>query len=141
MLFKPGYSFRHLANKLERDFSTKPSKRSADWHGKTIPVKKFNESQKQEYARNLSSTPTSLRFAYTPKDCEWKYVPRMLFALHQEKARLSAQGIFNSALKIDHVGGKECGLARNFSETILNEKDCNCARLDLHSEYMHGSRI
>jgi hypothetical protein len=119
LIFKNGYRYEGLTNKFERDYSTMSSRRRSDWNGKTIRLEKFKGSQ-QEYARHLSSLTISLRFAYSPKDCEWKYVPRILFALGQEEKRLSAQKIVNGLLEIDDVGEQsQCGSARKFFEEYL----------------------
>ncbi|OGB22594.1 MAG: hypothetical protein A3I66_09935 [Burkholderiales bacterium RIFCSPLOWO2_02_FULL_57_36] len=114
LIFKSGYEFGGFTNKWDREYATMSPRRRSEWHGKTMRLKKFKGSQ-QEYASHLSFLTTSLSFAYSPKDCEWKYVPRMLIALDREKKQLSAQGIFNSLSKIDHVGGQQkCGSAREF---------------------------
>ncbi|OGB22592.1 MAG: hypothetical protein A3I66_09925 [Burkholderiales bacterium RIFCSPLOWO2_02_FULL_57_36] len=119
LIFKSGYEFGGFTNKLERDYSTMSSRRRSEWHGKTMRLKKFKGSQ-QEYARHLSSLTISLRFAYSPKDCEWKYVPQILVALDQEEKRLSAQKIVNGLLEIDDVGQQnQCGSARKFFEGYL----------------------
>ena len=121
LLFKSGYKYQRIANELTSAVlnDAGPSLRRSQWNGKTIKMEKFGGTQK-EYADHLSFLKTSLGFAYNGQDCEWKLIPRMLLAQHNEMLRLEEKKIYNTLQSVENVSGqKKCGSAQEFFRGYL----------------------
>jgi hypothetical protein len=93
LLFKSGYKYLGLANRLTVKINLSPL-RCSDWHGQTIKLKKF-EGSLEEYAKHLDFLDDYLEFAFRHDDCSWKHIPRMLVAMHLEKMRFKEKGVPN----------------------------------------------
>jgi len=122
LLFKSGYKYLGLANRLTEKPNPSPLRRS-DWNGQTIKLKKF-EGSLEEYAKHLGHLNTSLSFATGGwvKDCEWKQIPRMLAAMHLEKMRFKEKGISNHIYlaPIDTMPNQtQCGSAQEFFRSYI----------------------
>jgi hypothetical protein len=121
VLFKQGYSYKDLANKLERDHSTKSSKRSSDWHGKTVKLKviKGTTEQVTNYSRLnhvLDRIATS-----SGGECSWKNIPRTIAKLAQQDSQFKSKGIggFSSLPQSlisneEYFSKKGCGSVASF---------------------------
>lgn len=102
LLFKSGYEYRGLENKLNnkslRGDLDNPLR--SDWNGKTIRLERF-KGQGEEYARHLGSL--SLSWAYTGNECEWKRIHRMVLASHEQAMVFKKQGIVTSLYTIENL--------------------------------------
>ena len=125
LLFKSGYEYRGLENKLNnkslRGDLDNPLR--SDWNGKTIKLDRFKEGLR-EYENHLAFLRTSLSFAYDGDTCEWKQVPRMIVSQHKENLRFKAAGIIDplgdSVLSVNAVRNqKHCGQAQEFFREYL----------------------
>lgn len=103
LLFKPDYEPERLYNKHGR--IDRSPLRHSDWHGKTIPLKKFIGPLK-DYASRVGSLDDDLDFAFRYDDCTWKQIPRMLIALDQEETRL-LRAADKKYEAVEHVGIKD----------------------------------
>lgn len=92
LVFKPGYRFRELRNTLVSDYNTSWI-RNSDWDGKTIELKKFEETI-EAYENQFESFNDNLEHiaAENPEECGWKQIPSTIRAMYQERMRLIALG-------------------------------------------------
>ena len=123
LLFKSGFKYQRVANEMttEKLKNAGPSLRRSEWNGKTIKMETFKGAL-DEYADLLSRLTTSLGFAYNGKNCEWRLLPRMIAAQHEEKQRLKEHRLFGalSMYSVENLGGQEkCGLAIDFFRDYL----------------------
>jgi hypothetical protein len=90
LLFKSGYTFKHISNEVTERPDPSPVRRS-EWNRKTIRLKKFIGSL-EKYADHVGRFDSSdLAFAFRFHDCSWKQIPRMLVAMDQENQRFKKQ--------------------------------------------------
>ncbi len=137
LLFKPGYEYRRLNNyqpranavvgrypndpvaiEIERQNRGYSPNRRSEWNGKVIEMKRFGGAG-EGYARHLGSL--SLSWAYTGSECEWKKIPRMVLASHNQAMRYKKQKITTSLYTINNLIPQEgypdtCGAREFFKE-------------------------
>jgi len=101
LLFKSGYEYRRLSNQYsgDRELRLRPVRRS-DWNGRVIVLKPFKGTM-EEYARHLDNL--SLSWAYTGRMCEWREIPRMVFASDQQAMRFRKAGVMSSLYTIQNL--------------------------------------
>lgn len=120
IIFKSGYEYRLLANETTKEAiggKAFPVRRS-QWNGKTIELKRF-KGTREEYARHLGSL--SLGWAYNGDECEWKKIPRMILAAHEQALLFKSQKIASSLYTIDNLipykgHPDKCGAKEYFKE-------------------------
>lgn len=94
-LLKPGYRYLRLGNYPHEQAIDNPMRKSA-WNGKTVRMERAPKtdadharqiySLNNEVARAVEGMPTNQR------ECEWRKIPRMIKALHEERKRLEQLG-------------------------------------------------
>jgi hypothetical protein len=117
LFFKSGHEYRRLTNPV-RSKVNKDALRRSQWNGRTIPLKRFTGTL-EEYARHLRSL--SLSWAYTGNECEWKEMPRMVLAAHEQAMTFKKHRIVTSLYTIDNLVPYEgypdkCGAREYFTE-------------------------
>lgn len=119
MFFKSGYRTLEIRN--ERPIGLMSghgsSVRTSDWNGKSVQLRKL-ENSPREYAFLLPN----LYFVEFGKDCEWKYLPRMIVAISKEQKRLRELNIRfpKIDLEINSLPRQgQCGSAKEFFEEYL----------------------
>lgn len=118
IFFKSGYFSNTVYNERNGPpySSAGPKVRRSLWHGKKIPMHKF-EGEPASYAFNISGTLTGVSYAR----CEWKKMPRMIAALSREAAHFKALGIRHSLPTIAELTASQpqCGLSKeSFQEGL-----------------------
>lgn len=64
------------------------------------------------YAEKLATLTYSLDYISRGRGCEWRQVPKILEALHNEKVKLDRAQVLNHLMYIQHLGGQQhCGNA------------------------------
>jgi hypothetical protein len=128
LFFKSGYAWDKCVSDLDTDVNTRVPL-SSDCDGKTMKLKKFTGSL-EAYAKRLSLLDDYFRFAFTPDgNCEWKQIPRMLVAMHQERLLLDKAGLPPNAQKphsleyrtkaLSPAESKRCGSIEEFLRSYL----------------------
>ena len=116
LLFKSGYEYKRLANKVSSKINHDTIRRS-DWNGKTIEMKPFKGTG-EEYARHLGSINNDLYPLLGSETCDWKKVPRLLLAL-TEQSRTFRKGGIDSLYDVNlylPVNERKCGSPKVFFE-------------------------
>lgn len=93
LLFKRGYRYHRLQNKVVTDYNKGPLRKS-DWNGKAIELKKFTGSA-EEYARSFERFNNELGHivADNPEHCYWKDIPRTVMSMQRQRELLEKKGI------------------------------------------------
>lgn len=119
LIFKSGYYYLALSNTYSSAIELRTHAiRRSEWDGKTIELKPFKGTL-EEYGRHLRSLPLS--WAYTGKECEWKRMPRMVLAAHEQTMRFKRAGIVSGLRTINALipsegSTDECGAREYFKE-------------------------
>ncbi len=94
LIFESGYYYLALSNTYSSalEMRTHPVRRSK-WNGKTIELKPFKGTL-EEYGRHLGSLPLS--WAYSGEGCEWKKMPHMVRAAHEQATAFKRHRIISS---------------------------------------------
>ena len=93
LLFKRGYEYLRLRNKIISDYNT-GGLRKSDWSGRTIELKPFAgtikayENQFEWFNRYLERVAADV-----PEECGWKKIPNTIRAMNRERMHLIAQGV------------------------------------------------
>jgi hypothetical protein len=119
ILFQSGYRYRALTNEYSGaiELRTRTVRRS-EWDGKMIELKLFKGNM-EEYAKHLSSMPLS--WAYNGDDCEWKKIPRLVTAIHEQAMMFRRQSIMANLYTIENLipypgYPDKCGAREYFKE-------------------------
>lgn len=111
--FKPGYGLSGLSNDYAKDVRTKPSRRTSDWNGKSIRLKRFSGDQSR-YAEHLvhmgSSVTSDLSWH---QDCNMRKTLLLAKGLDQENTRLQKLGHRKGGFVFGNVAPdylKKCGI-------------------------------
>ncbi|MBZ0092497.1 MAG: hypothetical protein K8F27_09785 [Sulfuricellaceae bacterium] len=95
LMFKSGYSFAGLENKLTMEVlrGELENPLRSDWTGETIKMGKFRGTQK-EYKELFEDFNHTLERIATdqPTDCHWKNLQKTIRAMNQERNRLVTLG-------------------------------------------------
>ncbi len=100
LLFKSGYESLRVTNKVDGSNFAAPIIQS-QWNGKTIKLKKFIGSD-QEWAKQVRIIDTSIDFAFQYQDCSWKYIPRMIVAIHREEREFAKKQTPNNVTTLEN---------------------------------------
>lgn len=100
VFFKQGYQPKVEGNTITGAEFAGPIIQS-EWNGKTIPLKKFTGSEK-EWAKEVRFIDTSIDFAFRYDDCSWKYIPRMITAVHREEREFAKKQIPNNVTTLEN---------------------------------------
>ncbi len=101
LLFKSGYEYRRLNNPYSSNRELRlRSERRSQWNGKTIEMKPFKGTS-EEYATHLSFV--SLSWAYRSDNCEWKQIPRLVTAVHEQAMTFHQRGITHNLFTIESL--------------------------------------
>ena len=110
ILLKPGYEVRLLwEGKYGVEFA--PSHLSSSWHGKSIPLKKF-EGSLDLYDQYLSGLRTFLTTLLLEGECAWKSMPRALATIDRLHRSLAEANVFAGLPSLDAMESrtnKSCG--------------------------------
>jgi hypothetical protein len=91
--FKPGYGFSAVANHYGNDYRTKPSRRTSEWNGKSIRLKRF-PGDEAAYAEHLARAGSSVESDLSwNRDCNIRKTPLLAKAVDLESTRLEKLGL------------------------------------------------